>query len=87
MQFLQFSRSARVVLDHHGQDALIHAAKRADDMLERGDVQGYEMWLAILAVLEAARAHPSGAKLMQQQVAFWRDPAARSAAVQPVAET
>ena len=27
----------------------------------RGDVQGYEMWLAILAVLEAARAHLSGA--------------------------
>jgi hypothetical protein len=50
-----------VVLDHHGQVALIHAAKRADEMLDRGDVQGYEMWSAILGVLEAARARLSGA--------------------------
>ena len=58
---LDVLRSAKLVLDHHGPDALIHAARRADTLLERGDVQGYEVWLAILAVLESARAHLSEA--------------------------
>jgi hypothetical protein len=57
---LDILRSAKVILDHHGPDALTHAARRADALLERGDVQGYELWIAILAVLEAARAHLSG---------------------------
>jgi len=57
MPELEILRSAKVVLDHHGQDALHHAARRADELLERGDAQGYEVWLAILAVLESARAH------------------------------
>ena len=52
-------RSAKVVLDHHGEDALVYAAKRADELLERGDPQGYEVWLAILGVLESARVHLS----------------------------
>jgi hypothetical protein len=58
---LDILRGAKVVLDHHGPDALTHAARRADALLERGDVHGYEVWLAILAVLESARAHMSGA--------------------------
>ena len=37
---LDILRSARVVLDHHRQNALIHAAKRADEMLERVNVVG-----------------------------------------------
>jgi hypothetical protein len=57
---LDILRGVRVVLDHHGPDALTHAARRADALLERGDVQGYELWLAILAVLESARTHLSG---------------------------
>jgi len=57
---LHILRGAKVVLDHHGADALTHAARRADQLLERGDPQGYEVWLAILAVLESARAHLSG---------------------------
>ena len=54
---LRTLRSAKLVLDHHGPDALTHAARRADELLERGDVEGYEIWLAILAVLELARVH------------------------------
>jgi hypothetical protein len=57
---LDILRGAKAVLDHHGEDALTHAARRADAMLERGDVQGYDVWLAILAVLESARAHLPG---------------------------
>jgi hypothetical protein len=58
---LDILRSAKLVIDHHGKDALIQAARQADELLERGDVQGYEVWLAILAVLESARAHLAGA--------------------------
>ena len=54
---LAILRSAKVVLDHHGRDALVYAARRADELLERGDPQGYEVWLAILGVLESARVH------------------------------
>ena len=59
---LEILRSAKVVIDHHGEDALIHAARRADELLERGDVQGYEVWLAIPAVLDSARVHLSGTR-------------------------
>ncbi len=45
------------MLDHHGEDALLYATKRADELLERGDPQGYEVWLAILTVIESARLH------------------------------
>jgi hypothetical protein len=37
---LDILRSAKLVLDHHGEDALVYAARRADELLERGDVQG-----------------------------------------------
>lgn len=47
---------AKVVLDQHGPDALIHCAQQADRMIEKGDVQGYEVWCAILVQLESARA-------------------------------
>ena len=57
---LDILRGAKVVLDHHRPDALTHAARRADALLERGDVQGYELWIAILAVLESARTHLLG---------------------------
>jgi len=57
---LPILRGTKVVLDHHGPDALTHAARRADALLERGDAQGYEVWLAILAVLESARVHLTG---------------------------
>ena len=57
---LDMLRSAKAVIDHHGPDALTHAAQRADALLERGDVQGYELWIAILALLESARTHLLG---------------------------
>ncbi len=52
---LDLLRCAKLVLDHHGEDALIHAARRADELLERGDVEGCEVWRKIGGILEAAR--------------------------------
>ena len=41
-------RSANLLVKHHGQDAPIHAAMRADAMLEAGDLGGYVVWKRIL---------------------------------------
>jgi hypothetical protein len=54
---LDLLRSAKVVLDQHGPDALIHCAQQADRMIEKGDVHGYEVWCAILALIESAKTH------------------------------
>ena len=50
---LDIYRSANVLIKQHGQDAPIHAAMRADAMLEAGDLDGYAVWKRIL------RAAPS----------------------------
>ena len=43
-----------------GQNAPIHAAMRADAMLEKGDLDGYATWRRILrAVEELQRAEPA----------------------------
>ncbi len=49
---LDIYRSANVLVKHHGQDAPIHAAMRADAMLEKGDLNGYGVWRRILRAVE-----------------------------------
>ncbi len=58
-------RSANLLIKQHGQDALIHAAMRADAMLEAGDLDGVATWRRILrAVEELQRVEPgSGAQV------------------------
>ena len=58
---LDIYRSANVLVKHHGQDAPIHAAMRADAMLEKGDLDGYAVWCRILAAVdELQRKQPVG---------------------------
>ncbi len=45
---LDIYRSAQALVTHHGEDAPIHAAMRADAMLEAGDLDGYAVWKRIL---------------------------------------
>ncbi len=45
---LDIYRSANVLLKQHGQDAPIHAAMRADELLEAGDLDGVAVWRRIL---------------------------------------
>ncbi len=45
-------RSANVLVKLHGQDAPIHAAMKADAMLEKGDLDGYAVWKRILRAVE-----------------------------------
>ena len=37
-----------MLIDQHGADAPIHAAMRADKLLDRGDLDGRAVWLRIL---------------------------------------
>ena len=45
-------RSANPLVKQHGEDAPIHAAMRADAMLEAGDLDGYAVWREILRAVE-----------------------------------
>ncbi len=49
---LDIYRSANVLVKQHGQDAPIHAAMRADAMLDKGDLDGYAVWKRILRAVE-----------------------------------
>ncbi len=62
---LEIYRSAKLLIDHHGDDAVIHAAMRADQMLEQGDLDGLATWNRILRAIEELRAgkRPEGEKL------------------------
>ncbi len=45
---LDIYRSANVLVKQHGADAPIHAAMRADAVLDKGDLDGYAVWKRIL---------------------------------------
>ena len=50
---LDIYRSAKLLLDQHGADALIEAALWADELLDAGDLDGQRVWLRIrTAVLD-----------------------------------
>ena len=50
---LDIYRSAKILVEQHGVDALIEAALKADELLDAGDLDGQAVWLRIRkAVLE-----------------------------------
>ena len=49
---LDISRSANLLIKRYGPDAPIHAAMRADAMLDKGDMGGYAVWRRILRAAE-----------------------------------
>ena len=48
---LDIYRSASVLVKRHGQDAPIHAAMRADELLDAGDLDGAAVFKRILKAL------------------------------------
>ncbi len=40
-------RSAKLLIDQHGADALIEAALKADELLDAGDLDGQAVWMRI----------------------------------------
>ncbi len=55
-------RVANLLVKHHGQDAPIHAAMRADAMLDKGDLDGYAAWKRIIKAVEEllSKERPAG---------------------------
>ncbi len=49
---LDIYRSANLLVKQHGEDAPIHAAMKADAMLESGDLDGYAVWKRVLRAVE-----------------------------------
>ena len=50
---LDIYRSAKILVEQHGADALIEAALKADELLDAGDLDGQAVWMRIRkAVLE-----------------------------------
>ena len=59
---LDIYRSAQALVKQHGQDAPIHAAMRADAMLEKGDLDGCAIWKRIVKAVEEllSKERPAG---------------------------
>ena len=52
-------RSAKLLIDQHGDEAPIYAAMEADAMLDKGDLDGQVVWMRILeAIKELLNTRP-----------------------------
>ncbi len=49
---LDIYRSTNELIEQHGEDAPIHAAMRADELMETGDMEGRAVWLRIVKAIE-----------------------------------
>ena len=55
---IEIWRSARLVVDQHGDKAIATAESRAKDLLNKGDQDGWVTWTRIAAaILEVQRAN------------------------------
>ncbi len=57
---LDIYRSAKLLIDQHGEDAARHAAMRADALLEAGDMEGKAVWLRILSAVKELQQREPG---------------------------
>ena len=53
-------RAANLLIREHGDGAEFIAARRADEMLERGDHEGETVWLRISRAIVEMQAAPAG---------------------------
>jgi len=57
---LDIWRAANLLIRQHGDDAELAAARRADLMLERGDLEGQTLWKRISRAIVELQAPPTG---------------------------
>ena len=62
---LDIYRTANELIKQHGEDAPIHAAMRADELLDAGDMDGQAVWKRIITAIEELQSKelPEGAKV------------------------
>ena len=59
---LDIYRTANLLIQQHGEDAAIQAAMKADEMLEKGDLDGKAVWMQVVRAIEKLQAtKPEGA--------------------------
>ena len=58
-------RAANLLIKQHGEEAPIHAAMRADALLDHGDMVGVAVWKRILKAVDEllAKERPEGASV------------------------
>ena len=59
-------RAANLLIKQHGDEAPIHAAMRADELLDAGDFDGCGLWKRIIRAIEEltnTEAPPAGANI------------------------
>jgi len=62
---LDIYRAASLLVERHGPDVAIGAARRADELLAGGNPEGYAVWKRILAgVAEITRTTPAKGERM-----------------------
>ncbi len=49
---LDIYRSAKLLIDQHGEDAPIFAAMQADKCLAAGDLDGKAVWMRVIGAIE-----------------------------------
>ena len=49
---LDVYRTAKLFVDKYGAEAPIHAAMKADAMLDKGDMDGRAVWLRVVRAVE-----------------------------------
>ncbi len=49
---LDIYRSAKLLIDQHGEDAPIFAAMQADKRLEDGDLDGKAVWMGVIRAIK-----------------------------------
>jgi hypothetical protein len=57
---LDIWRAATLLIQHHGSEAEIVAAQRADLMIERGDLDGQKLWMRIRNTVVELQAPATG---------------------------
>ncbi len=68
---LDIYHSVNKLVKQHGEDAPIHAAMRADAMLEAGDLDGYAVWKRILRAVERDSFEGNMSSIQREDTAFY----------------
>jgi hypothetical protein len=60
---LDIYRSAQAMIKQHSEDAPIHAAMRADELAEAGDMEGCVTWRRVVRAIKELLDKPEGERV------------------------
>ncbi len=70
---LDIYRAANVIIKRYGEDAQIHSTRRDSAMLDKGDLDGYEVWKRIVKAVEEllSKERPAGVTVQSRASHEW----------------